>query len=167
MVKQALGEHSGFFDEYSSWAPVAAHLYDVFTHLLVFVSHPSLTTAVKEVFTSFVATLAAVVNLATDTIEVHHIHAKTTGTPLADAHQAVTAAIRLDAETQKFGGPTLGAAFSKIKDIQQKSLYKSQAKGNRSYGRGRGGDRGSGRRGRGGRGRGGGRDAKEASGSGA
>jgi hypothetical protein len=168
-VAQALGPRSGYFAEYSNWAPVVSYLFDLQLRFIAVTASPDVPDAIRAAYEPLVTLLSKVTNLAVATLAVRRTQAKHVNTPLSEAYKSLHTNIQLRGTAALYATDLETENSNLIRQQIQKSSIKAQAENaarSRRSGRGqdqRGGTQseggfGSGQRGRGrGRGQGQGR----------
>ena len=87
-----LGEHSGYTQEYLSWAPSVSYLYDLVVGFARLLAHDDTPDAVRNGLFPTLFTFASILEQQVGLLDVHKVHAKHAGT----ASEHVYKAIQLD-----------------------------------------------------------------------
>ena len=98
----ALGESSGFFQEYLNWAPSVSWLYDLVAHFCQLIVHPQTLPAVREVLFPYFHGFASILELQLSLIQIHSVHGEHHGTALDGTWKALQTQIRLQATTNQY-----------------------------------------------------------------
>ena len=126
-IADALRPGSGFYQEYSNWAPVVSFLFDWFVRFAQFSSCNELPEAVRTALVPAVESLSKVVELSTTVLDQRLLQAAHVGTPLEDAWKTLATAVRLGDQKNTFQGDLTQSTVSAIQSAQQKAAVKAQS----------------------------------------
>ena len=161
---QALGPRSGFFAEYSNWAPSVSSFFDLLVHLIELTQSEDLQGPVRSALVGVCAVLAKAVDLSVVTLAQRRIQAAHASTPLEHAWKTLATSVRLGSQESEYTPKLVRDMTDKLREQIQKSSLRAQAdsreRGNHSTRSAHSFSQGSSaghRRGGGGRSRGGGR----------
>ena len=126
-IAEALRPGSGFYQEYSNWAPVVSFLFDWFVRFAQFSSCNELLEAVRTALVPAVESLSKVVELSTTVLDQRLLQAVHVGTPLEDAWKTLATAVRLGDHQNAFQGDLTQSTVSAIQSAQQKAAVKAQS----------------------------------------
>ena len=78
-IAATLGINSGFFQEYASWAPLVAWLFDCAAAFVDLVAHPSLPPSIRYLLLPYLYGYVDLCEVATNHLRLHHVHVEHKG----------------------------------------------------------------------------------------
>ena len=85
----ALGQNSGFFQEYLNWAPSVSNLFDLVSRLVPLLAHPETPEPFRQGLFPYVYSLCCTLEQQVALLKVHQVHAKHKGIALEGTWKAL------------------------------------------------------------------------------
>ena len=126
-IAQALGPRSGFFAEYSNWAPSVSFFFDLLVHLIELTQSEDLQQAVRSALVGVCAVLAKAVDLSVVTLAQRRIQAAHASTPLEHAWKTLATSVRLGSQESEYTPKLVRDTIDKLREQIQKSSLRAQA----------------------------------------
>lgn len=114
-VAAALGPNSGYFQEYSSWAPFVAWIFDLTAAWLHLTAHPDLPPEIRAINLPYLHALVTCVERLDASLSLHQVHADQKGTLLDGTWRALQSNLRLGGAYRRFSTAFIDEPLAKLR----------------------------------------------------
>ena len=114
-LAQALGANSGYFQEYQSWAPFVAWLFDLTAAWIDFAAHPDFPPDFRAALLPYLHAQVTITARLQSLIRLQQVHGEHKGTSLDGLWKALQANVRLGAVHRRFYDPFIDEPLEHIR----------------------------------------------------